>query len=131
MKKVLFVCLGNVARSQMAEGFYNKLTRSNDAISAGILDFTPEKYIHPIKEAIDVMIEEGIDISNYIVNTITKDMLKNVDEIYIMCKKSECPLFLLNNKHVNFWDIEDPDGSSLDNYKNIRDQIKEKVSGII
>lgn len=131
MKKILFVCLGNVARSQMAEGFYNHLTKSNDAISAGILNFTPEKYVHPIKEAIDVMKEEGIDMSSHMVKEIKEDMLENVDEIYIMCKKSECPLFLLNSKHINFWKIEDPDGTPLDNYRNIRDQIKEKVISII
>jgi protein-tyrosine-phosphatase len=123
--------LGNVARSQMAEGFYNKKTRSNNATSAGILDFTPEKYVHPNKEAIYVMNEEGIDISNYSVKTIKKDMLKKVDEIYIMCKKTECPLFLLKGKNITFWKIDDPDGSSLDNYRNIRNQIKEKVNEII
>ena len=63
MKKILFICAGNVARSQMAEAFYNYFTDSLDAISAGVLDFTPAKYGHPIPEVVEVMQEEGIDVS--------------------------------------------------------------------
>lgn len=69
--KILFVCLGNVARSQMAEAFYNKYTNSVAAKSAGVLDYTPAKYVHPTREVIEVMKEEGIDVSNQFVKTVT------------------------------------------------------------
>lgn len=60
MKKILFICAGNVARSQMAEAYYKHITRAALATSAGVLDFTPAKYGHPISGVIKVMNEEGI-----------------------------------------------------------------------
>ena len=58
--KILFVCAGNVARSQMAEAYYNSFTNSNNGSSAGVLDFTPLKYSHPAEEVIQAMKEDGI-----------------------------------------------------------------------
>ena len=129
--KILFVCAGNVARSQMAEAYYNHFTNSNDAFSAGVLDFTPTKYGHPTKEVVEVMKEEEIDVSQKIVKYITEKMVKESDKIFIMCKKEECPDFLLNSNKVNFWEVSDPFGTSLDNFKKIRDIVKSKVSSIL
>jgi arsenate reductase (thioredoxin) len=132
MKKILFICLGNVARSQMAEAFYNKLTKDGVATSAGNLDYTPEKYGHPLPEVITVMNEEGIDLGDKNVKTVTEDMYKDADHVYILCKREECRDFLLHDENkVTFWKIEDPFGSSLDTYRIIRAQIKNLVQSIV
>jgi arsenate reductase len=129
--QVLFVCLGNVARSQMAEAYFNYFSKEDKAISTGVLDFTPEKYGYPVKEAIEVMKEDGIDISKQKVTYINPEMVEKSDKIFVMCKKEECPDFLLNSNKVTFWKIEDPFNSSLDNFRKIRDEIKNKVLAII
>lgn len=129
--KILFVCLGNVARSQMAEAYYNHFTNSDNAFSAGVLDFTPAKYGHPIKEVVDVMDEDGIDVSKQNVDYINEEMVKNSEKIFVMCKEEECPDFLLKSGKVTFWKIEDPFGSSKDNFRKIRDKIKENVQKLI
>jgi protein-tyrosine-phosphatase len=129
--KILFVCRGNVSRSQMAEAYYNSFTKSSDASSAGTLDFTPLKYPHPAEETVQVMKEDGIDISQKIVKFITKEMVDNADKIFVMCKKEECPEFLLNSNKITFWDIDDPYDTNIETHRRIRDEIKERVGQLI
>lgn len=63
IEKILFVCYGNVGRSQMAEAYYNHFTKSTKVISAGTDPTTSARYSKPSLEIIKVMKEEGIDIS--------------------------------------------------------------------
>ena len=123
--------MGNIARSQIAEAYYNHFTGSNDASSAGVLDFTSAEYGHPIKEVIQVMKEEGIDVSYNEVKTLTKEMVKNSEKIFVMCTKEECPDFLLNSSKINFWDVGDPFNTNLDNFRRIRNEIKRRVKELI
>lgn len=125
--KILFVCRGNVARSQMAEAYYNFFTKSKDAQSAGVLDFTPLKYGKPTEMVVQIMKEDGIDISKQKVKYITKEMVENSDKIIVMCKKEECPEFLLNSNKITFWDIDDPYNTDIENHRKIRDEIKKRV----
>lgn len=129
--KILFICCGNVCRSQIAEGYYNSFTKSDNAYSAGISDSTPLKYSHPTKEVIQIMREDGIDTSEKIVKSVTGEMANNADKIFIMCPKERWHQFLLDSNKITFWDVDDPYGTSIENHRRVRDEIKEKVRQLI
>jgi protein-tyrosine-phosphatase len=122
-KTVLFVCVENAARSQMAEGFFRKYAPEGYlAISAGTMPAGP---INPV--AIQVMKEIGIDISEQKSKIITEDMIRNSDvRINMGCMdKQSCPALFINN--VIEWGIEEPKGKSLEKVREIRDDIEQRV----
>ncbi|PIR94311.1 low molecular weight phosphatase family protein [Candidatus Falkowbacteria bacterium CG10_big_fil_rev_8_21_14_0_10_39_11] len=125
--KVLFVCHGNVGRSQMAEAYFNFFTQSKRAISAGVDPTTPSRYSHPTKEIIQVMNEEQIDVSGQRVKLLNEEMVVGVDKIYVMCKKEQCPEFLREMLIVVYWDVVDPFKMDVVGTRLIRDQIKDKI----
>jgi arsenate reductase len=127
MKKLLFVCYGNVGRSQMAEAFYNHFSNSNDSWSAGIQKDTPKRYGKPAEHIINVMKESGIDISHAKVKTLAREMVIKSKKTVVLCRKEQCPEYLLKSNNVIFWNIEDPFEMTLDNTRKIRDIIKTKV----
>lgn len=131
MKKVLFVCSGNVGRSQMAEGFYNYFTNSEDAFSVGVDPKTPAKYPKIPDFICEVMKEEGIDVSEKNVKLITRDFVEEADFIFVMCGMGECPGFLLESDKVVYWNVEDPYGLGIDGARVVRDEIRVKVLSII
>ncbi len=96
MKKVLFICIGNSCRSQMAKGFFNTLSSSESADSAGI---KPETYIEP--NTISVMNEVGIDISHYEPKKLTFQMKNQFDIFVIMDCSAINVLLLLGKKLLN------------------------------
>jgi protein-tyrosine-phosphatase len=131
MKKILFVCTGNVGRSQMAEAYYNKYSGSDAAVSAGVDPLTPNKYPKLAQEVIDVMREEGIDVSEKAVKNVNQEMINDVERVIVICEKELCPQFLKDSKKVTYWKINDPYNTSIDNFRIIRDQIKVKVLELI
>ncbi len=74
--KILFVCWGNVGRSQMAQAYYNHFTKSNDAFSAGTDSESPPQYPEMSKVFCDLMLEEKIDMSHHYVKLITKEYVR-------------------------------------------------------
>jgi len=131
MTKTLFVCSGNVGRSQMAEGFYNYFTDSQEAYSAGTDPTTPKKYPKLPDAICQIMLEEGIDVRHQKVKTINEHFVENAEQIFVMCEKEHCPDFLINSSKTKFWQIADPYKMGLDEMKQIRDQIKAKVRSIV
>lgn len=124
---ILFVCVENAGRSQMAEGFFNKFAPEGyKAISAGT---KPVSQISPV--AVDVMREVGIDISNQKSKDITEDMMRNSTKIVNMgcMEKGACPTLLLHN--VVDWKTEDPKGKSIEKTIEIRDQIEQRVMELV
>ena len=122
-KTVLFVCVENAGRSQMAEGFFKKYAQKGyAAASAGT---RPAAEINPL--AIQAMKEVGIDISKQKSKIITDDMIRNsVQAINMGCMdQAECPMLFLNNP-VD-WSIEDPKGKSIERIRAIRDEIERRV----
>lgn len=122
-KKILFVCVENAGRSQMAEGFFRKFAPVGfEPESAGT---KPTKMINPI--AIEAMAELGINITTQTPKTITNSMIKNSIKIINMgcMDKESCPALFVND--VTDWAIADPKGKSLEDVRKIRDVIQQKV----
>lgn len=124
---ILFVCVENAGRSQMAEGFFNQryAPKGYRAISAGT---RPASQINPI--AVQVMNEIGVDISSQKSKIITEDMIKSSEKSVNMgcMERTECPMLFINN--VIDWGIEDPKGKPVEKVREIRDEIERRVKEI-
>ncbi|MEM1994873.1 MAG: arsenate reductase ArsC [Nitrososphaerales archaeon] len=123
MKKILFVCVENAGRSQMAEAFAKKYGGDEvEVYSAGTM---PHSQVHP--EVIEVMKEKGFDLLNKKPKMLDQKMLAEADVVITMgCTSEElCPAPLVKN--VEDWRIEDPKGKPLERVRAIRDQIEQKV----
>jgi protein-tyrosine-phosphatase len=131
MKKILFVCYGNVGRSQIAEAFYNKFTNSDDAKSAGVGYGVASRYKHPTEEIIRVMLEENIDISGNKVKALTKEMADSAEKIIIMCELTDCPKYLLDSGKTMHMPIADPYGININYTRSVRDEIKKMILELI
>ena len=124
MKKVLFVCVENACRSQMAKGFFNSMTENSMADSAGT---QPVEKVDPV--AMQVMSEKDVDISSYVPKMLTPSMNNLFDFIVTMGCINGCPI-TRKNKTIE-WEIIDPKGKTIQEYREIRDQIEEYVFKLI
>jgi protein-tyrosine-phosphatase len=126
-KIILFVCVENAGRSQMAEGFFNQryAPKGYHAISAGT---RPVSQINPL--AVQAMSEVEIDISSQKSKIITEDMIRSSEErVNMGCiERTDCPMLFINN--VIDWGIEDPKGKSIEKVREIRDEIDRRVKEI-
>jgi len=125
MKKILFVCVENAGRSQMAEAFFKKYLPSGfQPISAGT---KPAAKVNPI--VVQAMKEIGIDIDNKSPQNISQQMIDEAQiSINMGCMdKESCPALFL--KDVIDWQIQDPKGKSIKEVREIRDKIEQKVKG--
>ena len=127
MSKILFVCVENAGRSQMAEGFFRKLGPSNfEVMSAGT---KPASEINPT--AVQVMKEVDIDISQNRSKTITSEMISESDTVINMgcMDKESCPALFVED--IDDWNIEDPKGKSIEHVRKIRDGIEARVLELV
>ena len=126
-KKVLFVCVENAGRSQMAEGFFRKYASNGwIPISAGSRP-TPE--VNPF--AVNAMKEVGIDISKQKPKELSEELIRSSFlKVSMGCiDQTECPAVFLGN-HQD-WGIEDPKGKSIEKVREIRDEIEKKVKELV
>jgi arsenate reductase (thioredoxin) len=126
-KTVLFVCVENAGRSQMAEGFFKKYApKGFKCQSAGT---KPVSQINPI--VVKAMREVGIDITNQKSKEITEDMMRNSDPIVNMgcMNKSFCPTIFLPK--VTEWNLSDPKGQPIEAVREIRDEIEKRVKELV
>lgn len=126
-KTVLFVCVENAGRSQMAEGFFKKYTTYGyNAKSAGT---KPVSQINPI--VVEAMKEVGIDISDQKSKELDEDLIRSSDPIVNMgcMDKSFCPTVFLPK--VIEWNLPDPKGKSIEKVREIRNEIEERVKDLV
>lgn len=128
MKKVLFVCVHNSGRSQMAEAFANKL--GSGKIVAESAGTQPADELDPA--AVRVMEEIGYDMSGHYPKMMTLDMVNSADRMITMgCgvdAEGVCPASLIPTED---WGLEDPKGQPIDKVREIRDQIRTRVEQLI
>jgi arsenate reductase len=125
-KRVLFVCVHNSGRSQMAEAFFNRL--AGDKAAASSAGTQPASKINPI--VVQAMREAGLDISTKKPKLLTIEMMGNVDRAITMGCGAEklCAAGLVP---MEDWQIEDPEGKSIEKVKEIRDIIRIKVAILV
>ena len=122
---VLFVCVHNAGRSQMAAGFLRELAGDRvEVLSAGT---QPKDQINP--SAIEAMAELGIDIANQQPKVLTEEAVKASDYVITMGCGDECPWF--PGKTYLDWVLDDPAGLDVESVRPIRDKIKELVTALV
>lgn len=120
-KKILFVCVENAGRSQIAEGFIRKFAPHIEVISAGT---NPKSELNPM--VVQAMNEIGIDITNQKPKGLTDEMIQTSTAVNMGCMdKESCPALFV--KDVINWNIPDPKGKDISQVRDIRDQIKDQV----
>jgi len=127
MKKILFVCVENAGRSQMAEAFANHYGKGKlVASSAGVM---LADRVNPV--VVEVMKDKEIDISMNKPKLLTMKMAEEADQIITMgCSVEKfCPAPLLKN--VIDWALEDPKGKPIEKVRQIRDEIEKRVLKLI
>jgi len=123
--KIIFVCVENARRSQMAEGFAEAFGQGKiEVYSAGS---SPSPQIDPL--VIEVMKEKGIDLSGRRPKSLNELPPVEVDYLVTMGCEETCPAVLA--KKIIEWDIPDPKGKSIDFYREIRDRIENKVRDLL
>lgn len=127
MENVLFVCVENAGRSQMAEAFFRKYAPANfNVVSAGTV---PSSQLNPI--VVQVMKEVGIDMTQQSPKQLSNEMIENSSKTINMgcMDKESCPALFVND--VLDWNISDPKEKSIDDVRKIRDQILKEVLELI
>jgi arsenate reductase (thioredoxin) len=122
---VLFVCVHNAGRSQMAAAYLNHLGQGRIEVrSAGS---APGDAVNPA--AVAAMLEEGIDMSAEVPKILTVDAVKASDVVITMGCGDTCPIF--PGKRYEDWVLEDPAGQGLESVRPIRDEIRRRVEALI
>jgi arsenate reductase (thioredoxin) len=127
MKKVMFVCKRNSCRSQMAEGFARTLGEGKILVtSSGLQD----SRVHPT--AIEVMKEDGVDITVQTSDPLSNFTASDFDVVISLCGCGvNLPPEWVAREVFEDWELEDPDGKSMEVFRNVRDEIKERVTKLI
>ncbi len=122
---VLFVCVHNAGRSQMAAGYLRALAGDRvQVLSAGS---EPKDQINPV--AVQAMAEEGIDIAGNQPKVLTTEAVRDSDVVITMGCGDACPIF--PGKRYEDWELEDPAGQGIESVRVIRDDIRRRIEALI
>jgi arsenate reductase (thioredoxin) len=122
---VLFVCIHNAGRSQMAAGYLHHL--AGDRIHVLSAGSEPADRVNPI--AVEAMREEGIDVTSERPKVLTTDAVQQSDVVVTMGCGDACPFF--PGKRYEDWTLDDPAGQPIEAVRPIRDEIKRRVQALI
>ncbi|HOQ52723.1 MAG TPA: arsenate reductase ArsC, partial [Micropruina sp.] len=122
---VLFVCIHNAGRSQMAAGYLRHL--AGDRIEVRSAGSMPADQINPI--AVEAMREEGIDITAEQPKVLTPEAVQASDVVITMGCGDACPYY--PGKRYEDWKLDDPAGQGIDAVRPIRDDIRARIEGLI
>lgn len=122
---VLFVCVHNAGRSQMAAGFLRELSGGSVEVRSGGSE--PGDQLNPV--AVAAMAEEGIDISQEVPQLMTTEQVRDSDVVITMGCGDTCPIF--PGKRYEDWELTDPAGLGIDQVRPIRDEIKQRVGVLL
>ena len=122
---VLFVCVHNAGRSQMAAGFLRELGGDDvEVLSAGS---APADQVNPV--AVEAMAELGVDIAGQQPKVLTDDAVVAADVVVTMGCGDECPFYV--GKRYEDWVLDDPAGQGIDAVRPIRDEIRSRVEQLL
>ena len=122
---VLFVCVHNAGRSQMAAGFLTAL--SGGAVDVRSAGSEPADQINPV--AVEAMAEVGIDIAGNVPKVLTTEAVRQSDAVITMGCGDTCPIF--PGKRYEDWELEDPAGKDIETVRRVRDDIKRHVESLL
>lgn len=122
---ILFVCVHNAGRSQMAAGYAQAL--GGDRVQVLSAGSAPKDQINPV--AIDAMAEDGVDIAGNQPKVLTTDAVRESDAVITMGCGDACPIF--PGKRYEDWELTDPAGRGIDDVRPIRDEIKGRVQALL
>jgi protein-tyrosine-phosphatase len=122
---VLFVCVHNAGRSQMAAGYMTELSGGRvEVLSAGS---APKDRINPV--AVQAMAEDGIDIAGGVPRVLTAEAVQESDVVITMGCGDECPFF--PGKRYEDWELVDPAGKDITVVREVRDDIRRRVEHLL
>ncbi len=122
---VLFVCVHNAGRSQMAAGYLQHL--AGDRVTVLSAGSEPKDQINPT--AVEAMAEEGIDIANNVPKVLTTESVAESDVVITMGCGDVCPVFA--GKRYEDWALDDPAGQGIESVRVIRDDIKRRIEALV
>ncbi len=122
---MLFVCVHNAGRSQMAQGWLTRL--AGDTVEVRSAGSEPADQLNPA--AVAAMAEVGIDITAHQPTMLTTDAVRESDVVITMGCGDTCPIF--PGKRYEDWDLPDPAGQDLDAVRPIRDHIRDRVRALV
>ena len=122
---VLFVCVHNAGRSQMAAGYLQHL--AGDRVTVLSAGSEPAERINPV--AVEAMAEEGIDIAGNQPTVLSADAVQDSDVVITMGCGDACPVF--PGKRYEDWELDDPAGQGIEAVRRIRDEIRARVEALL
>ena len=122
---VLFVCVHNAGRSQMAAGYLRHL--AGDRIQVLSAGSQPAGSINPV--AVGAMAEEGIDITAAMPKVLTTEAVRESDVVITMGCGDACPYF--PSKRYEDWELDDPAGQGIESVRPIRDEIRTRIEALV